>query len=235
MKLIDKLLKKLNTDRNTFVTYLFTLITVYIAVDRIVEMLLMIFTGVSYSYWGPIEYVLALACASIAYFTAPASKFAKSKSHKVTLFYLYIIGMYIIALSMFTQWLNMGAWLLLLSVPNYAEIITEFSNLVTPAFVGISLYLPLITFYPLFKWLYFGIYDSKDKTRSIWDYAGVSLSDKSEGRGPYTCEVFMCTDAETSKKINFAESSRFQSLFVCGGSGSGKTSLVYEPMIAKDI
>ena len=31
------------------------------------------------------------------------------------------------------------------------------------------------------------------------------------------------------------ESSRFQSLFVCGGSGSGKTSLVYEPLIAKDI
>ena len=31
------------------------------------------------------------------------------------------------------------------------------------------------------------------------------------------------------------ESSRFQSLLVCGGSGSGKTSLVYEPLIAKDI
>ena len=43
MKLIDKFLKKLNTDRNTFVTYILTLVTVYLAVDRIVEMLLMIF------------------------------------------------------------------------------------------------------------------------------------------------------------------------------------------------
>ena len=45
MKFIDKFLKKLNTDRNTFATYILTLISVYIAVDRIVEMLLMIFTG----------------------------------------------------------------------------------------------------------------------------------------------------------------------------------------------
>ena len=55
MKLIDKFLKKLNISRNTFATYILTLLTVYLAVDRIVEMLLMIFTGVSYSYWGPIQ------------------------------------------------------------------------------------------------------------------------------------------------------------------------------------
>ena len=51
MKLIDKFLKKLNTSRNTFVTYVLTLISFYLAIDRIVEMLLMRFTGVSVSYW----------------------------------------------------------------------------------------------------------------------------------------------------------------------------------------
>ena len=56
MKFLDKFLKKLNTSRNTFFTYILTLITAYLAVDRIVEMLLMLFTGVSYSYWGPIKY-----------------------------------------------------------------------------------------------------------------------------------------------------------------------------------
>ena len=40
MKLIDKFLKKLNTSRNTFVTYVLTLISFYLAIDRIVEMLL---------------------------------------------------------------------------------------------------------------------------------------------------------------------------------------------------
>ena len=119
MKFIDKFLKVLNTDRNTFATYVLTLISVYLAVDRVVEMLLMIFTGVSYSYWGPIQYTLALACPIFAFLFSGQSKFATSKMKKVTLFYVYVIGLYIIAISMFTQWLNMGAWLLLLSVPNY--------------------------------------------------------------------------------------------------------------------
>ena len=235
MKYIDKFLKILNTDRNTFATYVLTLVTVYLAVDRIVEMLLMIFTGVSYSYWGPIQYTIALACPVFAYLFSGASKFSTSKAKKVTLFYIYIIGLYIIAISMFTQWLNMGAWLLLLSVPNYAELITDFSDLVTPAMVSISLYLPLATIFPLFKWLFFGVNDSKDLTRSIWDSGGINLSNKKEGTGPYTCEVYLCYDSETGKSITISESVRFQSLFVCGGSGSGKTSMIYEPLIARDL
>lgn len=67
MKILDKFLKKLNINRNTFATYILTLLTVYLAVDRITEMLLMIFTGVSYSYWGPIQYTLALACPIFAF------------------------------------------------------------------------------------------------------------------------------------------------------------------------
>ena len=235
MKYIDKFLKILNTDRNTFATYVLTLVSVYLAVDRIVEMLLMIFTGVSYSYWGPLQYTLALACPVFAYLFSGASKFATSKAKKVTLFYIYVIGLYIIAISMFTQWLNMGAWLLLLSVPNYVEIITDFSELVTPAMVSISLYLPLATIFPLFKGLYFGVNDSKDKYRSIWDYGGIDLSDKKAGTGPYTCEVYLCYNSETGKSITIPEASRYQSLFVCGGSGSGKTSLVYEPLMARDL
>ena len=235
MKYIDKFLKKLNTDRNTFATYVLTLITIYLCVDRIAEMLLMIFTGVSYSYWGPIKYTLALACPVFAYAFSVPSKFSTSKARKVTLFYIYIIGLYIISISMFTQWLNMGVWLFLLSVPNYIEIITDFSELVTPAMVSISLYLPLLTVFPLFKWLYFGVNDSKDQSRSIWDYAGIDLSNKQSGTGPYTCEVYLCYDIETGATITIPEESRYQSLFVCGGSGSGKTSLVYEPMIARDI
>ena len=235
MKYIDKFLKKLNTDRNTFATYLFTLITVYLAIDRIVEMLLMIFTGVSYSYWGPIAYTFALACPMLAFLFSGPSKFSTSKKQKVTLFYLYAIGLYIIAISMFTQWLNRGAWLLLFSVPNYTELITDFSDLVTRAFTSISLYLPLTTIYPLFNWLYFDINDSKDRTRSIWDYGGIDLSTTKDGLGPYTCELYFGQDLETGKSISFPEISRYQSTFVCGGSGTGKTSLVFEPLIARDL
>ncbi len=235
MKYIDKFLKKINTDRNTFATYVLTLITVYMVVDRIIEMLLMIFTGVSYSYWGPIQYALALACPCFAFAFSPTSKFAKTKAHKITLFYVFITSFYIITLSMFTQWLNMGAWLLLLSVPNYTELITEFSDLVTPALISISLYLPLVTVYPFFKWVYFKVKDDPLKIRSLWDFRGISLADKNVGHGPYTCDVYVCIDDEYSHKIIMPESSRYQSLFVCGGSGTGKTSLIYEPLIARDI
>lgn len=235
MKYIDKFLKKLNTDRNTFATYVLTLITAYLAIDRIVEMLLMIFTGVSYSYWGPFQYTLALACPVFAFLFSGPSKFANTKNKKVTLFFLYIIGLYIIAISMFTQWLNMGAWLLLMSVPNYMDLITNFSDLVTPAMRSISLYLPLATIFPMFKWIHFGVNDNADQIKSIWDYGGISLADKSKGHGPYTCEVYLCYNGENGKSITIPESSRFQSLFVCGGSGSGKTSLIYEPLFARDL
>ena len=235
MKYIDKFLKVLNTDRNTFATYVLTLISVYLAVDRLVEMLLMIFTGVSYSYWGPIQYTFALACPVFAYLFSGPSKFSTSKAKKVTLFYLYVIGLYIIAISMCTQWLNMGAWLLLLSVPNYVELITDFSDLVTPAMVSISLYLPLATIFPFFKKLFFGVNDSKDQIRSIWDYGGINLSTRPKDAGAYSCEVYFCNDSETGKTITIPEESRYQSLFVCGGSGSGKTSLVFEPLFARDL
>ncbi len=235
MKYIDKFLKKLNTNRNTFATYLLTLATAYIVVDRVVEMLLMAFTGVSYSYWGPIQYTLALACPCFAFAFMPKSKFAKNKGYKVTLFYVFMTAFYVVTISMLTQWLNMGAWLLLLSVPNYTELITEFSDLVTPALISLSLYLPLVTVYPFFKFVYFKVKDDPLKIRSLWDFRGIDLSDKKEGHGPYTCDIYVCTDDDYNKTIIMPETSRYQSLFVCGGSGTGKTSLVYEPLIARDF
>ena len=159
MKLIDKFLKKLNTSRNTFATYILTLVTIYLVVDRLVELLFMIFTGVSYSYWGPFAYTFAMACPLFAFLFSGSSEFATSKKQKVTLFYVYSIAFYIIVLSMFTQWLNMGAWLFLIGTTNYVNLITDFSELVKPAFISLSLYLPLMTVFPMFKFLYFSVND----------------------------------------------------------------------------
>ena len=235
MKYIDKFLKKLNTNRNTFATFILTLLTVYLAVDRLVEMLIMIFTGVSVSYWGPITYTLALACPVFAYLFCGSSHFATSKSRKVTLFYLYMIGLYIIALSMFTQFINAGAWILLVSVPNYTEIATEFAELIRPAFCYLSLYLPLVTILPFMKWIVLILNDTTEIKRSLWDYKGIKLDDPKKNHGPYTCDMYLFNDWESGKSITFSEAKRFHSLLVCGGSGSGKTSLVFEPFIARDL
>ena len=235
MKIIDNFLKKLGTSRNTFATYVLTLITIYLAVDRLVEFLLMLFTGVSYSYWGPIQYTLALACPIFAFLFSGPSEFSSTKTKKVSLFYIYIIGLSIIAISMFTQWLNMGAWLLLIFNPGYVDLVTNFSDLIRPALTSITLLFPVLMIPKIFNFLYFGVNDSLDMTRSIWDYGGIDLSDKKQGHGPYTCEVYLCQDSETSAQITIPEVSRYQSMFVCGASGSGKTSMIYEPLIARDL
>lgn len=235
MKIIDNFLKKLGVSRNTFATYVFTLLTVYLAVDRVVEFLLMLFTGVSYAYWGPIQYTLALACPILAFLFSGPSEFASTKAKKVSLFYIYVIGLSVIAISMFVQWLNMAAWLFLIFNPGYVDLVTDFSDLVRPALTSLTILFPVLMIPKVFNFLYFGVNDSKDMVRSIWDYGGIDLSDKKQGHGPYTCDVFLCQDAETSKMITIPESSRYQSMFVCGGSGTGKTSLVFEPLIARDL
>ena len=77
LKLLDKFLKILKTDRNTFFTFLLTLLTVYFLIDRIVEVLFMIFTGISASYWHPIMYTVAFACPVFAFLFSFDSKFCK--------------------------------------------------------------------------------------------------------------------------------------------------------------
>ena len=129
----------------------------------------------------------------------------------------------------------LGSWLLFLSVPNYADIITNFSELVRPAFQAIALYLPLVTFYPLFKWLYTKVNDTKDIKDGIVDYGGIDLSDQTIGTGPYTCEIVLCKDKITGKLAKIPEIRRFEPALIVGISGTGKTSMVFEPMIARDI
>ena len=136
---------------------------------------------------------------------------------------------------MFTQWINLGAWLFLTSIPNYVEIITEFSDLVRPALIGLAIYLPLVTVFPFFKFLYDTVNDSSKHIRSIWDYKGINLAGKDSKSGPYSNEMYLCTDEENGKAVTIPDINRYLPMFVCGGSGTGKTSAVLEPMIARDI
>ena len=235
MKYFDKFLKVLKTDRNTFLTYVLTLISAYICIDRIVEMLFMCFTGISIDYWGPIGYTFALACPVFAFLFSSSSKFASDNKKKVTLFNLYAISLYIIAISMLMQWLNKASWLLIFSTPNYLDLVTNFRDLIQPAFTAMAIYIPLVTFFSLFKWLYLNVNDTKLITDSIGDYGGIDLSNNKEGVGPYSCEMFITKDKDTGKTIATPETRRFESTLVVGVSGSGKTSMIFEPMIARDI
>ena len=235
MKYIDKFLKKLNVNRNTFATYILTLLSIYFIVDRVTEMLLLIFTGVSVSYWGPIKYTFVMACPIFAFLFSGNSSFASSKNTKVKIFYSFVVSLYIIVLSMFVQWTNMGIWLLLLNLPGYTTLVTDFSYLLKPALTAIALYLPIVSFKPFLNWIVLGVDDSTQMKRSIWDYGGINLADKSKGHGPFTCDIDLFKDKETGKTIVFPATRRYQSLLVVGGSGTGKTALIFEPFIARDL
>lgn len=235
LKIFDKLLKVLKTDRNTFVTYILTLLSAYFLVDRLVELLFIIFTGVGYSYWGPMKYTFAFACVVFAFFFSGGSKFAKADVNKLRFFHTFIVTFYILILSAVVQWLNEIVWINLLSLPNYPELARDFFYLFRPAFTAIGVYLPLVTFYKVIKWLIFSINDVKDIRDSIFDYGGIKLTSDKEAHGPYTCEVKVCMDAESGADVCMPEKKRYESLLVVGVSGSGKTTMIYEPMLARDI
>lgn len=235
MKLIDKFLKFLKTDRNTFLTYVLTCITIYLVIDRIVEVMFMILTGSSLDYWGPIQYTLAIACPIFAFLFSGSSKFVTADEVKVSFFHMYCICLYIIFLSMVVQWINLLAWLFLTALPAYVNLVTNFSNLIGPALKSLALYLPLTTIYPVFKWMHNKVNDTKALKDSIQDYGGIDLSKKPENVGPYTCEMPLFSDKKNGKDVKILESGRFQSTFICGVSGSGKTSMLFEPMMAKDL
>lgn len=235
LKYIDKFLKVLKTDRNTFVTYILTLLSIYFMVDRLVEVLFLIFTGISVSYWGPFMYTFALACPVFSFLFGFASKFASSNKMKSTLFNLYVICLYTITISMIVQWLNQVIWFGLISLPGYSILATEFSELFSPALTAIAIYLPLTTAPALFSFLYKKVYDTRLLQESIWDYGGIKLTSTTTGTGAYACEMFICMNKETGNKETIPEESRFNQFLVVGPSGTGKTSLVFEPMVARDI
>ena len=235
MKYIDKFLKKLKTDRNTFVTWILTLATLYITVDRIVEIIFIAATGMYVDYWGPIKYTLAIACPVFAFFFSFSSKFMTNKDKKITFVHIYVIDVYIVIISMFIQWLTHLGWLALICVPNFSFIIVTFYDLIKPAFSAIAWYIPLMTFYGVFTFLHMKVQDTKLIRDSIKDYGGIDLNPHKEGTGPYSCEIFLCKNNNTGKNIKIPEHIRYESTLVVGTSGSGKTSMIFEPLIARDL
>ena len=238
MKYIDKFLNVLKTDRNTFFTYLLTLLTAYIMVDRIVEMLIIFFTGMSVSYWGPIKYTLAMACPVFAFCFSYPSKFCKSDNTKISFFYTYCIALYVIGISAVVQWLNHISWIAILSLPNYEIIISEFSDLIKHAFTAVAIYIPLTTFYKVVLWLNKTVNDPifpNNFQESIVDFPGIDIAAPDGTTGPYSLEIEFCKDRISGKPVKILESRRFQPTIVVGPSGTGKTSMIMEPMIARDL
>lgn len=223
-KQIDKLLKILKTDRNTFFTYVLTLLSFYFCIDRVVELIIMWFTGMPVSYWGPIKYTLVMMCPWFAFFISFASKYGYNNTKaKISFLYTYTTALYILAISFIVQGLNRLAWFFLLSAPNYQEIFLEFSDLIRPAFTSVAIYIPVVTFYPIIRWLYTKINDPiypNTFVDSLGDYYGLDLNPSRMVTGPYSYELSLCQDRGSGKGIKVLEDRRFQGTFILGPTGA---------------
>lgn len=223
MKILDRFLKLLKTDRNTFFTFILTLLTAYIIVDRVVEMLIIFFTGMSVSYWGPIRYTLAMACPVFAFLFSYPSKFCKSDDIKISFFITYCISLYVIGISAVVQWLNFIAWIGILSLPHYDVMIAEFSDLIIHAFTAVAIYIPLTTFFKLINWITKTVKDPifpNNFQESICDFQGLDIAAPDGTTGPYSLEIEICKDRTTGKPVKILQSRRFQPTLVIGPSGT---------------
>lgn len=232
---LDKFLKFLKTDRNTFFTFILLLITIYCLVDRVTEFLLIVFTGVAYQYWSPFAYAFAYLVLIFGFQFSFSSKYVKSDDDKVSWLIVYCICLYILTMCMLTEWINAAAWVGLLSLPNYGVIGTQFAYLIKPALSSIAISIPLATVRGFFNKMYVDVADTPLVRDSISDYDGISLADNSIGYGEYTDEIHLGNDKEHGKSIVLPEKRRFEATLVVGVSGSGKTTLIFEPWIAQDI
>ena len=76
----------------------------------------------SVSYWGPLAYTLALACVTFTLEFSFSSKFVTEDKKKLSFLYIFVIGFYIVVMSMLIQWINAIEWSLFFSIPNYEYI-----------------------------------------------------------------------------------------------------------------
>jgi hypothetical protein len=103
---------------------------------------------------------------------------------------------------MFVQWMNKMSWMSIVSLPNYEQLIMNFSHLIRPALSAVAVYVPLRTFYPLIVWLYKRINDPifpNQFQESINDYNGVDLNPGSVPSGQYSYEINLCNDRKSGK------------------------------------
>ncbi len=236
---IDALLKPFNISLNDFFTYIFSIIAVCLTADRIFELFVMGLTGQCVSYWSPMGYTLALAVVVLAYCFYCSSSMCTTIYLPMKSYVRYSILFRIICTVMAAQWVNQLVWLGLMHFSNFKYIANTFPETVTAAIAALSLLLPYLSLRGAIEYYIYDVMDAdQDWIDSFEDFKGFKLQTaKSMRKTPDTflCNAHICLDDQTGKPAVIPEKKRFEATFVQGATGTGKTSMIVEPMCAMDI
>ncbi len=235
----DILLKPFKITLNDFFTYIFSILAVYFTVDRVIELLIMMFTGQCVSYWSPIKYTLALFVTVCAYCFYCSSTMCNTITLPMKAYVKYSVLFRTICIVMAAQWVNEFLWIALMHFGNFKEIATIFPETVSSAIRAASLLLPFLSIRGTIDYYVNDVMDAdQDWIDSFEDFKGFKLQTaKSMKKIPSTfmCDAHICLDDQTGKPAVIPEKKRFEATFVQGATGTGKTSMIVEPMCAMDL
>lgn len=235
----DILLKPFKITLNDFFTYIFSILAVYFTVDRVIELLIMMFTGQCVSYWSPIKYTLALFVTVCAYCFYCSSTMCNTITLPMKAYVKYSVLFRTICIVMAAQWVNEFLWIALMHFGNFKGIATIFPETVKSAIRAASLLLPFLSIRGTIDYYVNDVMDAdQDWIDSFEDFKGFKLQTaKSMKKIPSTfmCDAHICLDDQTGKPAVIPEKKRFEATFVQGATGTGKTSMIVEPMCAMDL
>ena len=236
---IDILLKPFKINLNDFFTYIFSIIAVYFTVDRVIELLVMMFTGQCVSYWSPIKYTIALACIVCAYCCYCSSTMCNTITLPMKAYVKYSVLFRLVCTAMAAQWINEILWIALMHFPSFKYIASELPEVAISAIRALSLLLPFLSIRGAIDYYINDVMDAdQDWIDSFEDFKGFKLQTaKSMKKTPDTflCNANICIDDQSGKPAVIPEKKRFEAVFVQGATGTGKTSMIVEPMCAMDL
>ena len=152
-KSLTKNIKPINIDEskdlNLSISFVLTLISIYLCFNRFLESVIILFTGCATSYFSTFSHLLSLSVITIAYFTAIESKNVKHKINdntKLNIFHFYAWIFIIYSVSMTVEIVNKH----MIKMYFYQNNLIENIFLLKPALITTALATSYL--------MYFGIY-----------------------------------------------------------------------------
>lgn len=238
-KVIDSFLniitKKLNTDKNIFLSFVITMLCTYFAIDRILEIAVIILNGIGICYWSPFKYMIVILLPYLAYMLVIESKLSTQKEKNISFFKVYGTFFAIFVISAIVQFTNEFLWNVFFSAPNYQKIIVEDYDIIKRAFVALALYIPIKASYDIFNYYIENISSDENLQNSLTNASGFSLDGNKSFDGAYSLDQEVGKDLTTGLEVVIDQDDRFQNLLIVGDNIESKTDDIMEAMIIRDI